>query len=126
MENQTSLPDVFDSLVAICKFIAVPKMEPEFHRKHYHAVEMSNAFIKLLVAHHPRLEAPFRKSPVSISEGAEALRQVIPTLGLNEEEVAWLDDQLTEILKVLVPVVRDPALPHWLTECKWAIEGAFQ
>jgi len=86
------------TVAAINKFIAVPKVEPDFHKQHYDAIEMA---------------------------GALMLRQVIPTLGLTEEKIQWLDLQTTEILKVLLPMVRDPSLPSWLFECKWAIEGAF-
>lgn len=120
------LPDAFDSLAAICKFIAVPKIEPEFYKSHYHAVEAASAFLRVLASNHPRLEAAFRASlPVPIADGAEAIRRVVPTLALTEEQIEWLDAQMTETLRVLAPVVRDPTLPSWLAECKPAIEGAF-
>ncbi len=126
VQPKKSLPDAFDSLAAICKFIAVSKIDPEFHKRHYHAIEMASAFLRVLASHHPPLEKAFRASlPLSITAGSEQIRQVIPELGLSEEKVQWLDAQMTEILKVLVPVVRDPNLPSWLSECKWAIEGAF-
>ena|SRR3989344_71565 len=126
MNQAANIPDFFDSLTAICKFIAVPKAEPEFHDRHHHAVEMASAFLRVLAGNHPPLEKAFRSSlPLSISAGSEPIRKVFPTLGLTEDDVQWLDSQTTEILKVLLPVVRDPKLPSWLAECRWAIEGAF-
>jgi len=120
------LPDYFDSLAAINKFIAVPKVEPDFHKQHYHAIEMAGAFLRVLASNYQPLKEAFRASlPMPISEGSKTLRRVIPTLSLTEEKIRWLDLQTTEILKVLLPVVRDPSLPSWLLECKWAIEGAF-
>lgn len=126
MNQNAQLPDYFDSLAAICKFIAVEKISPDFHKQHYHAIEMACAFLRVLASNHPPLEKAFRASlPLPISTGSAAIRQVIPTLGLTEDKVQWLDAQTTEILKVLLPVVKDPELPLWLSECKWAIEGAF-
>lgn len=121
------LPDAFDSLAAICKFIAVPKIDPEFHKRHYHAIEMASAFLRVTASNYPLLEKTFRASlPLPISVGSKHIRQVMPELALSEEKVQWLDAQMTEILKVLIPVVRDTELPSWLSECKWAIEGAFE
>lgn len=117
------LPDTFDSLAAICKFIAVPKIDPEFHERHYHAIEMTSAFLRVLASNYPMLEKAFRASlPLPITDGSKHIRQVMPELCMSEERVQWLDAQMTEILKVLIPVVRDSELPSWLSECKWAIE----
>jgi len=126
MKQSSRLPDYFESLTAINKFIAVERISPDFYKRHHHAIEMACAFLRVLAGHYPPLERAFRASlPLPIFEGSEAVRQVIPALGLTEQKAQWLDAQTTEILKVLVPVVKDPLLPSWLSECKWAIEGAF-
>jgi hypothetical protein len=120
------LPNAFDSLAAICKFIAVSRIDPAFHQRHFHAIEMASAFLRVLAGHYPPLEKAFRASlPVPISDGSSQIHHAISELGLSDEKVRWLDAQMTEILKVLIPVVRDPDLPPWLSECKWTIEGAF-
>ncbi len=120
------LPSAFDSLAAICKFIAVQKIDPEFHQRHFHAIEMASAFLRVLADHHSPLEKAFRASlPLPIAAGSLQINQAISELDLSDERVRWLDAQMTEILKNLIPVVRDPDLPSWLSECKWAIEGAF-
>lgn len=121
------LPDVFDSLAAICKFIAVPQIDPVFHKRHHHAIEMASSFLRVLASNYPMLEKAFRASlPLPITDGSKHIRQVMPELGMSEERLQWLDAQMTEILKVLIPVVRDAELPSWLSECKWAVEGAFE
>lgn len=126
MKESTDLPDAFDSMAAICKFIAVSKIDPEFHKRHYHAVEMAGAFIRVLSSNHEPLKKVFQSTlPLPVHEAATALREILPTIALTEKEVQWLDAQMTEILKVLVPVVRDPALPAWLLPCKNSIEQAF-
>lgn len=121
-----SLPDAFDSLAALCKFIAVSRIDPEFHERHYHPIELVCAFLRVLANHHPSLDKAFRASlPLSIAEGSAHIRDVMPTLVFSDEQLQWLDAQMTEALKVLLPVVADADLPPWLSECKWAIEGAF-
>lgn len=126
MKSELSTPDAFDSLAAICKFIAVPKIEPNFHRRHYHAIEMADAFIRVLASKHEPLKKVLQSTlPLPVSESAQALREVVPAIGLDEKQVQWLDAQMTEILKVLVPVVRDPDLPSWLSSCRNPFEQAF-
>lgn len=120
------LPNAFDSLAAICKFIAVQKIDPEFHQRHFHAIEMASAFLRVLADQYPPIEKAFRASlPLPIVAGSLQINRAISELGLSDEKVRWLDTQMTEVLKILIPVVRDPYLPSWLSECKWAIDGAF-
>lgn len=126
MKKPDALPDAFDSLAAICKFIAVSRIDPEFYERHFHPIEMACAFLRVLASHHPPLEKAFRASlPLQIAEGSVHIREVLPTLALTDQQLHWLDAQMTEILKVLLPVVAADDLPSWLSECKWAIEGAF-
>ena len=120
-------PDAFDSLAAISRFIGVEKSSPEFYQRHYHPVEMACAFVRVLAGHYPKLGEAFRQSLLlPVSQGSQPIRDIMPTLGLTEERIIWFDAQMTEILKALVPVARDPSMPEWLQESKWAIEGAFQ
>lgn len=127
MGPNDELPDFFDQLAAICKFVAVKRISPNFYKQHANACEMASAFIGVIGGHHLSLREALRTSlPQPISEGSEAIRRIMPTLGLSEEEAKWIDDQMTVVLKLLYRVVCDPGLPSWLSECKWAIEGAFE
>ncbi|NOT13355.1 MAG: hypothetical protein HOP23_16240 [Methylococcaceae bacterium] len=63
---------------------------------------------------------------MSISEGAKHIQQAIAITSISENDLSWFNNQMTEVLKILLPVVRDPNLPEWLYECQWAIEGAFE
>jgi hypothetical protein len=119
-------PTPFESLAGICKFIAVQKISPAFYAKHQHPVEFASAFLRILASSYPSLEKSFRAAlPLSVSEGSGQIRQALSSLTLSEQRLSWLDKQMTEVLRVLVPVVRDSELPEWLADCKWAIEGAF-
>jgi len=127
MTGIVALPTVFESLAAICKFIAVPKMSPAFHAKQRHPVEFASAFLRVVASNYPLLEQAFRKAlPLPLAEGAVPIQQALAELTLPDEKVRWFNTQMTEVLRVLLPAVRDPELPSWLSECKWAIEGAFQ
>jgi hypothetical protein len=126
MSAVPSLPTAFESLAGVCKFIAVPQMNPAFHAKHRHPVEFAGAFLRLVANSYPALEQAFRKAlPLQLVEGALAINHAFSVLALSEEKLHWFDVQMTEVLKVLVPVVRDPELPSWLSECRWAVGGAF-
>lgn len=101
-------------------------MSPAFYTKHQHPVEFASAFLRGLASSYPQLEKSFRTAlPLTVHGGAEVIRQALYSLNLTQEKVSWFDKQMTEVLRVLVPVVRDPELPEWLSGCKWAIEGAF-
>lgn len=126
MVNQ-DLPDAFESLAATTKFIGMSEIDPGFYQKHYHAIEMTCAFVRLLATSYPELETVFRKtlaSPVRYA-GCE-IGQVIPCLNWDEKRIAWFDDQLTAVLRQLLPVVADESINPCFADCKWAIEGAFR
>jgi hypothetical protein len=126
MTTIARLPTPFESLAGICKFIAVQKMSPNFYTKHWNAVEFASAFLRLFASNYPPVEVSLRKAlPLSLMEGAESIKEAVHSLGLPIEKVEWLDRQMTQVLKTLLPVVQDPELPEWLSECRWAIEGAF-
>ena len=123
------LPDAFDCLAAVTKFIAMSRIDPEFFQKHYHAIEMANAFSRVLASNYPEMEKAFREAlPMGVRDAGRVLREVIPELNWDQERIEWFDGQLTEILKGLLPVVRDDAINPWFVEfdCRWAIEGAFE
>lgn len=127
MSTNETLPTLFESLAGVCKFIAVQKISPDFYAKHQHPVEFASAFLRILASTYPSLEKSFRTAlPLTVPEGAESIRQALSSLNLTQEKMSWFDKQMTEVLRVLVPVVRDPDLPGWLSGCKWAIEGAFE
>lgn len=127
MPATAALPSAFESLAAICKFIAVPKMNPAFHAKQHHPVEFAGAFLRTIAGAYPPLERAFRVAlPLSLAEGAIPIQQAFAELALSDAKLQWFDAQMTEVLRVLLPAVRDPELPSWLSQCKWAVEGAFQ
>ena len=127
MTNSTELPDVFDSLAAICKFITVSRISSEFYALHQHPIEFTCAYIRQFATLYPEFERSFRASlPLSISEGAKHIQQAIAITSISENDLYWLNNQMTEALKILLPAARDPNLPEWLYECQWAIEGTFE
>lgn len=122
-----ALPTVFESLAAVDKFIAVPRLAADFYAKHRHAVDFTSAFLRQVASSYPPFDSAFRAAlPLPIREGAVQIEATFRSGALPPEKMEWFDAQMTEVLKVLVPIVRDPELPDWLQECKWAIEGAFE
>lgn len=121
------LPDAFDSIAAMVKFLGVPKLAPEFYSRHWRAVEFANAFTRVVLLRHESIRNIIRKTlPLPVAEIASELRAAAPEWNLVESDVAYLDQQMTEALRVLVPVVRDKELPIWLLECRGPIEDAFE
>jgi hypothetical protein len=117
MTNSTELPDAFDSLAAICKFIAVSRISPEFYAQYQHPIDFTCAYIRQLATLYPPVEKAFRASlPLSISDGAKHIQQAIATTSISENDLSWFNNQMTEVLKILLPVVRDSNLPEWLSE----------
>lgn len=120
------IPTAFESLAAICKFIAISKISPEFYVKYSHPIEIGCSFIRVLASHYPELNKAFREAlPLPISEGATLIEHAFISISFPEEKVQWLDNQMTATLQTLLPVVRDSELPEWLSSFKWAIEQAF-
>ena len=94
--------------------------------KHRNPIELASAFLRTLASTYPPLEQAFRTAlPLELAEGAVPIRDALSSLSLSEEKSHWFDAQSTAVLRALVPVVRDEELPTWLSECKWAVEGAF-
>ena len=120
-------PTTFETLAGIGKFIAVSRMSPEFYRQHAHPVETACAFLRIAATEHPALERALRASlSLPLAEGAVHLQTAFQEAHLATAQLNWLDAQSTEVLKSLLPVVRDPSLPSWLAECRWAVLGAFE
>lgn len=109
------------------KFTAVSRISPDFYREHEHPIEFACAFLNVLASNYPTLNSAFRRSlPLSVKDAAPILEGAIRQTDLDEKEILWFDRQSTEALKALVPVTRDPRLPEWLAESRWAILGAFE
>jgi hypothetical protein len=124
--KKQKLPSSYESMAAIVKFIGVQHLDPSSYLRYSHNIEMANSFSRILASNHQQLDTAFRASlPLPISEGAEHIRKAMESLELSEQKVNWIDAQMTESLKMLLPVVRDKNLHHAFNECKWAIEGAF-
>lgn len=125
-QPQEPIPTAFESLTAICKFIAISKISPEFYVKHSHPIEIGCSFIRVLASHYPELNKAFREAlPLPISEGATLIEQAIISISFSDEKIHWFDNQMTATLQTLLPVVQDPELPEWVSNFKWAIEQAF-
>jgi len=121
-------PDAFDGLAAVSKFIAMSRIDPEFYRKHCHAIEMANGFSRVLASNYPEIDKAFRATlPMGVRDSGRALREVFPTLNWDQQRVEWFDAQLGAVLKALLPVVRDESINAWFVEfgCKWAVEESF-
>ena len=127
MPPTAQLPSAFETLAGLAKFIAVAHISPEFYQQHTHAIEFTCAFLRTAASLSPAVEAAFRKSlPMPVNEGATVIEAAIREAALSERDVQWLDEQETEVLQMLVPVVRAPSLPQWLAESRWAVLGAFE
>lgn len=127
MPPRSDLPSAFDSLAALVKYVAVEKISPDFYEKHWRSIEFAATFVRHFASIHRSLDPAFRAAlPVSLAEGAHPIQEALSAIKFEEEDLRWFDTQMTEALRVLVPVVRDPDLPAWLSEGKWAIEGAFE
>ena len=111
----------------MCSFITVPELEPDFHARHHHAVEMTNAFTWLLASRYPAIGQAFAgcmSRPLDSS--AEKIGEAFVASNLSREQLEWIDRQMSEILGVLVPVVQSPDLPEWLAPYRDAIAGAVE
>jgi hypothetical protein len=126
-DTNTRPPTTFETFAGIGKFIAASRMSPQFYEQHTHPVEMACAFLRILASEHPALERALRASlSLPLAEGAVHLQAAFQEARLGAAQLSWLDAQSTEVLKGLVPVVRDSSLPNWLAECRWAVQGAFE
>jgi hypothetical protein len=120
-------PSTFETFAGVGKFIAVSRVSPQFYEQHTHPVEMACAFLRILASEHPALERALRASlSLPLAEGAAHLEVAFQEARLGKAQLSWLDAQSTEVLRGLVPVVRDSSLPNWLAECRWAVLGAFE
>jgi len=127
MPSSTALPTVYETLASLAKFIAVEHLSPDFYLRHDQMIEFACGFLKVFVSSHPSLEPAFRESlPVSVKEGGLLIESAMSKADLTEEQLQWFDMQSTEVLKALIPVVRDPGIPEWLAEARWGILGAFE
>lgn len=120
-------PSPFQSLAAIVKFLEAQRRSPSFYDRHWNAIEFTNSFTRLLVSHYPSLQQAVRYAvDASIHEGGDQLHQALMAAKLSDKDLTWFDSQMTEVLRMLVPVVRDATLPGYLADTKWAVEGAFE
>ena len=117
----------YELLAAICKFVVAQKIDEQFYRKHFNAIETSSTFAKVLATNYPLLEVAFRKSlPMHPKEGALVIQQAIEECHFSDERMAWFGKQLAVSVTLLGPVVQDRALPKMLEWCKSTIEKAYQ
>ncbi len=127
MSTAPPLPTVYETLAGLVKFIGVSRVSPEFYGRHWNAIEFACAFLRIVANEYPAMEAAFKKVlPASVRDGAPVIAAAITQIDFTEKQLQWFDIQSTEALKVLVPVLRDPDLPEWLRETRWAILGAFE
>ena len=126
MDRSLPLPSAFESLAGICKFTVAERITPDFFWRHLTPVSQACAFIERLADADPALEAALHCALLeSIADGAGLLEEAFRAITISPGELRWLDDQMTEVLNLLMPVVSDPFLPAWLGVTRWAIEGSF-
>ena len=127
MQHQSPLPTAFETLAAVVKFIAAPKMSTLFYHQHQNAIDLTCTFLKILANRYPLLETAFRKSlPLPVVEGAACIATALTESKISDADLNWLDAQSTAVLRLLVPVVRSENLPKYLIEARWAVLGAFE
>lgn len=120
------LPNAFESLAGICKFIAAEHVAPDFCKKYFSAIEMANAFVRVLATTYPELDAAFRKSlPLPPCDGAVIIQEAFQGLSLDDEKFNWIGAQMRSVLMGLLPVVESRELPSVLVWAKDSIQGAF-
>lgn len=119
-------PTFFDSLAALSKMSKVSECAPEFYERHQQAFDMADGFIVFLGRHHPNLAPIFVFTEAPLPDTAFALEQFFSSTPIAELNLEWVNQQMTVVMQQFVPIVRDPAFPVFLQECRWPIEGAFE
>jgi hypothetical protein len=119
------LPTPFESLAGIAKFMGAQEMSPVFHARHAQAIGAACAFVLELSRNHPALELAFRTAlPLPVVAGGGQVLEAMSSIQFTEKELHWFDSEMNTVLRALAPVGRDPALPAWLADCRWAVDGA--
>lgn len=119
------LPTPFESLAGVAKFLGAQEMSPAFYARHAQAIDGACAFLQELVREHPSLEMAFNAAlPLPVEEGGKLVLQALSSIQFKEQKLHWFDSQMNTTLRALAPVVRDPALPTWMAQCRWAVDGA--
>lgn len=119
------LPTPFESLAGVAKFMGAQEMSASFHARHAQAIDAACAFAQELGRNHPALELAFRSAlPLPVVEGGKLVLEAMSSIQFPEKELQWFDSQMAATLRALAPVVRDAALPAWLADCRWAVDGA--
>jgi hypothetical protein len=125
--TEQTAPSAFESLAGLAKYVVVRKASPEFYTKHWRSIEFAATFVRHLVSSFPALEPAFQASlAIPPRDGAMSIHRAMSAIEFTQKDLDWFDTQMTEALRTLLPVVRDPDLPGWLSDTRWAIEGAFQ
>lgn len=117
-------PDAFDSLAAINRLSNSDEYDEAFYERYRQTIDFAAGFIGFFASQDRNLSPLPRFKGAPLDEVATILRDVMkqPIPNLNVE---WFDQQMTIVMRSLLPIVRDPALPDFLHECRWGIEGAF-
>lgn len=119
-------PTFFDSLAALSKLSKASECDPAFYERHQQAFDMAGGFIGCLGSRHPNLALIFVFTGAPLADTAIALEQFLSSTSIPELNLEWVDKQMTIVMQQFVPIVRDPAFPAFLQECRWPIEGAFE
>lgn len=119
-------PDVFESLAAVSKFAKIRECSPEFYDAHSDPIDMAEGLIGFLANQNSHLGMILSITGASVDDTAMALRQEIPTMGLEPRTIDFLDSTMTVVMKRLLPLLDDPRLPPYLNECRHPIKGAFE
>ncbi|RBP46371.1 hypothetical protein DES53_102762 [Roseimicrobium gellanilyticum] len=119
-------PTPFETLAALSKFQNVSECNPEFYTKHKKAIDMTVGFIGFVASQHESLAQVFIYSAAPLPGIAKTVESAMAAAKLEQRTVDFIDSTMTTMMQALLPAVKDPDLPDYLTECVWPIEGAFE
>jgi hypothetical protein len=126
-DETLGFPTLWETLAGCSKVVAIKLTNPGFYDKHVHAIEFASSFFRVLASSYPPLENAFTRGlSMRTREAAILVQGAFREIDLSEAKMEWFDRQSTEVLRMLLEVVRDPELPSWLRSMRWAVEGAFE
>jgi len=119
-------PSPFETLAAMSRFQEVEERSPAFFQKYYHPICMTVGFLGFLKQQHEFFRFVFSCNVAGIPAQAASLEDGFRRMNLEARTVDFIDNTMTTLMKVLLPVVQDPECPPYLKDCVWPIAGALE
>jgi hypothetical protein len=117
------LPDPYDGLAAISKFLRIKHRSSSFYQTYFKIVDMVEGFVEVLSNRNPELARALAGVNEPLSTTAATLRREMSQYGLDQDTVDFIDTGMPEIWPWLIRLMRDPTLPGYLEECRWVLEA---